>query len=156
MNHYTQILSYIKELAESDPLVNKVTQGNLEEVDFNKISLVPLVHITVNSGSFTNGKTVNFNIELAAMSIIDNVNEQTTDEFYFNNSEVDIYNETLAILNRMFSVMVTDFTKAKIKASENPSYNKVDGVGANGLQGWLLTFDVEIPNDKLSLCQYPI
>lgn len=156
MNHYTELITYIKQLADSDPLVNKVVQGNLDEIDFDKITIPPIVDITVNKGSFSNGSTVNFTIELASLSLLDNVKEQTTDNLFFNTNEVDVFNETLAILNRIFSSMVNDFSKVNIKASENPSLEKVYGVGGNGLFGWLLTFDVEMPNNKISLCQHPI
>lgn len=156
MNQYTELLYYIKKLADSDPLVNKVTQADLDKISMNKMDIAPLVHITINSGSFTNGSTVNFSVELAALNLLDSNPEVNTDEFLFNDNEADCFNETHAILNRIFSRMVTDFEKENIIASENGGLQKVDGVGVDGLIGWLLTFDVEIPNNKISLCQYPI
>ena len=156
MNHYTQILNYIKELAESDPLVNKVTQDDVDKVDLNKMSMLPLVHIALNNGSFSNGSTVNLTIELAALSIVVNTNEQTTDPFFLNTNEVDVYGETLAILNRIFSRMTADLSKSKIRTTQNPSYRKIESIGQNNLTGWLLTIDVEMPNNEMNLCQYPI
>ena len=156
MNHYTELLNYIKQLADSDPLVNKVTQGDAEEIDFNKMNLTPLVHISIGAGSFSNGSTVNLNVELSAVSVVDINKEINTDEFYFNDNKVDNLNECLAILNRIWSRMATDFEKKNIVASENPSFDEIEGIGSNALNGWNLSFSVEMPNQQLRLCQYPI
>ena len=156
MNHYTELLNYIKELADSDPLVNKVTQGNADEIDFNKMNLTPLVHISINAGSFTNGSSVILNVELAAVNVVDINKEVNTDEFYFNDNRVDNLNETMAIINRIWSRMTTDFERKNIVASENPSFDEIEGIGSNALNGWNISFTVEMPNEQLSLCQYPI
>jgi uncharacterized Ntn-hydrolase superfamily protein len=156
MNHYTELLNYIIELAGTDPLVNKVTQGNAEEIDFNKMNLTPLVHISIGAGSFTNGSSVVLNVELAAVALVDVNTEINTDQFYFNNNRVDNLNECLAILNRIWSRMATDFEKKNIIASENPGFDEIEGMGSNALNGWNLSFTVEMPNKQLSLCQYPI
>ena len=156
MNHYTELLNYIKELADSDPLVNKVTQGNADEIDFNKMNLTPLVHISINAGSFTNGSSVILNVELAAVNVVDINKEVNTDEFYFNDNRVDNLNETMAIINRIWSRMTTDFERKNIVASENPSFDEIEGIGSNALNGWSISFNVEMPNEQLSLCQYPI
>lgn len=156
MNQYTELLYYIKKLADSDPLVHKVTQGQADEIDFNKMNITPLVHIYIGAGSFTNGSTIIFNVELAAVSLVDINPEVNTDEFLFNDNKVDNLNECLAILNRIWSRMVSDFSQQNITASENPSFTEITGVGANALNGWKIDFTVEMPNNQLSLCQYPI
>jgi len=48
MNGYTQILNYIKELAEL--LVNKVTKVELDKIDQNKKNIFPLLNISIGDG----------------------------------------------------------------------------------------------------------
>lgn len=49
--------------------------------------------------------------------------------------------------------MSTDFEKTNIPASENPTLEIVTFDRANILDGWILTFQVEIPNTTINLCQ---
>ncbi len=156
MNHYTELLYYIKELADSDPLVNKVTQGSIEDVDLNKMNLFNLVHISVTGASFTNGSTVGFDVQLGAYGLRDINKEVNTDQFFLNDNEVDNLNETLAILNRIWSRMVTDFADRDIVADENPTLDIITEENTNILDGWILTFSVVMPNNQISLCQYPL
>ena len=153
MNHYSQLLYYIKQLAEEDENVNHVTKGNLTEADVDKMIIPPLVNIDINSGSFTNGNTVNFTVELACLAQRDKVNEVRTDDFWLQDNEADNLNETHAILNRIWLKMYRDFEKENITASENPSLTAILFGTAKVLDGWLLTFDVEMPNTTINLCQ---
>ena len=154
MNHYTELLEYIKTLGEVDPFINTITQGDFDEVDIDKGNIPPLLHIDVVGGSFSNGQTVIFNVEIASLFIRDTNKEVNTDKFYKNDNEVDNLNEALAVLNRLWGKMYKDFADNYITASENPTFTPVDHRATkNNLEGWLLTFDVEMPNTTISLCQ---
>jgi hypothetical protein len=155
MNHYTQLLYYIKGLAENDGGVNHVSKGNLNESDVDKMVLPTLVNIDINTGSFTNGNTVNFTVELACLAQRDFNKEIRTDDFWYQDNESDNMNETHAILNRLWLTMYKDFEKENITASENPTLTAIVFGTAKVLDGWLLTFDVEIPNNIINLCQLP-
>jgi flagellar basal body P-ring protein FlgI len=153
MNHYTQLLYYIKQLAESDNLVNHVTQGNISKVDVDKMIVPTLVNVTVTGGSFTNGSTVNLDVEIACLAQRDINKEVRTDDFWLQDNEVDNMNETLAILNRLWLTMYKDFEKNNITASENPTLSPIIYGTAKILDGWVLTFTVEMPNTTINLCQ---
>lgn len=154
MNHYTEVLRYIKQLAEQDPLVNTVTQGVWDDLDIDNANLFPLVHIYVSGAAFTNGQTVILNVQIGAFAVRDKVNEVVTDKFWRQDNEVDNFNETLAILNRIWTKMYTDFEERDITATENPNAESHSETRGNLLDGWVLTFDVELPNTTLNLCQY--
>lgn len=150
LNQYTQLLYYIKSLGEADEFLNTITKG--EDIDLDKANIFPLLNIEINGGSFTNGSTVVFSVELNALDIRDINKEISTDKFWDNDNEVDNHNTMLAVLNRIWTVMMKDFEHHNITASENPSFNKISFSGENLLDGWSLTFDVEMPNTSLSLC----
>jgi len=44
MNQYTELLYYVKQLAEADTLVNTVTKGDFNLLDLDKANIFPLVH----------------------------------------------------------------------------------------------------------------
>jgi len=152
MNHYTQLLIFIKSLGESDPFINTVTRDGDVDLDTNKMNVFPLLDIYIAGGSFSNGKTVNFDVELTCVDIRDINKEIVNDKFWKNDNEVDNHNETLATINRIWTSMYRDFERNDITASENPSLEKITLDYKNLLDGWKLTFEVEMPNTTLNLC----
>jgi len=153
MNQYSEILYYIKSLAEADEFVNTITKGDFEKLDLDKKNIFPLVHINITDGGFTNGSVVKFGVQIGAFDIRDINKEVQTDKFWEQDNEVDNHNLTFAILNRMWLKMFTDFEKKNITASENPSLEIQTFTRGNLLDGWILTFEVEIPNITINLCQ---
>lgn len=152
MNHYTELLYYFKQLLESDPLVNTVTQGDFDKVALDKMDIFMLCHIVIGDPIFTNGQTVGFNCEVACIDIVD-INKEITDtKFFENNNEVDVFNETLAVLNRFWTKLNQDFERKGIKASDNVTLNQWLSDKDNAV-GYVLPFTVEMPNREMSLCQ---
>ena len=152
MNQYSELLNYLQQLAYSDSLVNMVTQGEFQDMDLLKAGLFPLVHISIAGGSFTNTSTINFDVQIGAFNIRTINKEINTDKFWKNDNAVDNINECIAILNRMWSTMYLDFEKVNITASESPTFELLYENRSNILDGVILTFVVEIPNDELILC----
>lgn len=151
MNQLTQLYLYLKQLAEEDDLVNSVMKT--VDIDLKKEVMFPLVNINIVSGSFTNGSTVQFNIELACFNQRDINKEINTDDFWGQDNEVDNHNLCVAVLNRMWLNMHTDFEQNNITSSENPTFELGSFEGAKLVDGARLTFTVEVPNTELSLCQ---
>lgn len=153
MNQYTELLYYIKSLGEADTYVNTITQGEFDKLDLDKANIFPLLHASITGGSFTNGQTVVFNVQIGCFNIREKVKDINTDKFFRNDNEVDNMNETLAVLNRLWVSMFKNFQDNDITASENPSLEPLFEDRTNLLDGWIMTFDVELPNTTLNLCQ---
>jgi len=151
MNQYTQVLNYLNQLAV-EAGANTVTKDAPSDIDLQKENIYPLVNISIANGSFTNGQTINFNVLIEAFTIRDINKEVVNDKFYGNDNEVDNHNEMLAIINRMWTSMFRDFADNLITSSENPSFEKVTLDGLNMLDGWELTFAIDVPNTDLNLC----
>lgn len=152
MNHLSELYNYIKEIAEQDDNINVVLRGLQSEVDLDKMIIPPLVNINIVSGSFSNGSTVSFNVELVCLAQRDINKEVLIDRFWKQDNEIDNLNETHAILNRMWLKMYKDFEKNNITASENPNLNAIVFGTAKLLDGWVMNFDVDMPNNKINLC----
>ena len=75
LNHYSELIRYIKSLLEQDDLVNTITQGNPESMDLNKMNIYPLANIEINDASFTNGQNVVFDVVISTMNQRDTTNE---------------------------------------------------------------------------------
>ena len=149
---YTELLYYIKNLAETDDFVHTVVM-TASDKDLEKNNIYPLLDIEVNDCSFSNGSTVLFDVVLTCSDIRDINKEIITDKFWQQDNQVDNHNTTLNILNRLWTSMYRDFTNNNITASENPTLEKITHQGVNLLDGWSLTFTAELPNTTLNLCQ---
>ena len=152
MNHYTHLLQYIKTLSEQDNFVNTITQGVTEDMDLDKGNIFPILNVDIDSAGFTNGNTITFNIELACLDVRDNNKETRTDKFWLQDNEVDNLNSMLAVLNRMWQKMLTDFQSNDIRIEESAELICLKEWGKNTLDGWVMSFTIELPNNTLSLC----
>lgn len=153
MNQYSELLQYIYNLAIADPFINTVTQGDTDKIDLDKGNIFSLLHIVIDSGSFSNGSTVLFSVSLDCLALRNiNKKEVISDKFWKQDNEVDNHNETLASLNKLWTTMYKDFEKRNITASENPTLEKISFAGKNLYDGWSLSFEVELPNTTLNLC----
>ena len=152
MNQYSQLLLYIKQLAEQDDYINTIKQGIESEKELDKMDIYPLVNIDIDSGSFPNN-VVSFSVGLSCVDIRDVNKEIVNDKFANNDNQIDNHNNTLAALNRMWLIMNRDFNSNNITASENPTITKITFAGKNTVDGWEMSFDVQLPNTTLSLCE---
>ena len=152
MNQYSELLNYLKTLAESDDFINTITQGDTSDYDLDKGNIFPVLNIDVNNATFTNGQTIGFDVEIACMDIRDNNKETRTDKFWLQDNEVDNLNTMLASLNRIWFKMLQDITEQNISIDENASLLQVTEWNKNVVDGWLMTFTIELPNDTISLC----
>ncbi len=152
MNHYTELLSYIKQLAEGDNYINTVTKDAPADLDLFKANIFPLFNVDIVSGSIK-PQTIMFRVELSCFALRDINKEVLTDKFWKQDNEVDNHNETAATLNRMWKIMYRDFNKNNITTlTDEAPIDKVDSEGKNLHDGWSMVFDVEMPNTELNLC----
>jgi len=153
MNQLSQLYQYFKILFESDLLINSVRKLNPDAMAQDKELVFPLANVWIDAGSFNNGSTIIFNVVLSCWDIRDKNNELITDQFWGQDNELDNHNMALAVLNRVWNKMYVDFPQFNITASENPSFEMGSMEGHKLLDGAVLTFDVEVPNTTLNLCQ---
>lgn len=152
MNNYTVLFYFIKSLLEQDDLVNTITQGRFDELDIEKANIFPLIHMDIVSANFVSEAVTSFNVQIAFLNQRDKINEIKTDKFWKQDNEVDNFNETLAIANRLWLKLYRDLNHQNITADLNVPLTKIDFEKTNILDGWLLDFEVQMPNTTISLC----
>ena len=150
LNQYSELLNYIKELGDGDAYINTITKG--DNIDINKMDVYPMLNVNINTATFPSEGTISFSVELACLAIRDINKEVVTDKFWQQDNEVDNLNETLASLNRIWRIMDRDFLERNITIEGAPSLEAIIFDNKNLLDGWSMTFDVELPNVTLSLC----
>jgi hypothetical protein len=144
---FYQLTQTIKDQLLADVNVNTVTIGDIYDVNLNKQDIFPLSHIIVNN-VLQQEQTLNFNISVLSMDIVDQSKTETTDIFTGNNNEQDILNTQLSVLNKLIQVLrmgtlYTDQYQLNGDVSLEPFYDRFE----NQLAGWTATMDIMIYND---------
>ena len=150
MNAYSELLIYIKGLVEATGYVNTITRG--QEIDLNKGNIFPLFNIDILTGSFTSNATITFTVDMQCLDIRDVNKDQVNDKFWLNDNEVDNHNSTLACLNEVWVKIHRDLALKDISSSDNPPITKITFSDKNLLDGWELSFDIEMPITQVDLC----
>ena len=151
MTGFNKITQALYNHFENDVLVNTVTEGDIFEVDLNKQTIFPLVHVMINNASFETN-VVRFNVSLIAMDIVNISKDETTDVFKGNTNEQDVLNTQLEILNRAYAQMLHgNMWDDKVVVDGNPNCEPFVERFENNMAGWTMTFDVLIPNE-VTIC----
>jgi len=151
MKQVYDITTKIKDQLESEPFINTVTFGSLNDVDLDKQSIFPLGHLTINSTSVATS-VFRFNMSILVMDIVDISKEETTDIFTGNDNEQDVLNTTLAVMTRVLNIMQKgDLYSQKYQIEDVVSCEPFVDRFENKLAGWAATFDVVVQND-MTIC----
>lgn len=149
--NYFDIIDKLKDHFTNDALINTVTQGDIFDVDLNKQTIFPLVHIIVNSTTFEEN-VIRYNISILAMDITDISKQETVNKFDGNDNELYILNTMLAVLNRCYDLLRRgDLYSDKFQIDGNPTCEPFTERFENKLAGHVMTCDILIPND-MTIC----
>ncbi len=69
MNQYSELLYYLKGLAENDPYINTVTKDSNDNIDLDKSNIFPMFNIDIAGGTFPSTNTISFAVELSCLAI---------------------------------------------------------------------------------------
>ena len=148
---YFDIIDKLKAHFDGDVLVNTVTQGNLFDIDINKMDIFPLVHIIVNNASLESN-VVRYNISILAMDIVDITKDETVNKFDGNDNELYVLNTQLQVLTRCYELLLRgDLWSDKFQIDGNPTCEPFVDRFENKLAGWTMTCDILIPNG-MTIC----
>lgn len=142
---YYDITQKLKNNLLANSSVNTVTYGPFDGVDLSKQTIFPLTHFYVSSGSYTGGVWT-YSIELAALDIVD-ISKDDVDNMD------DVLNTQLAVITKLIEDLTGgDLYRDMIQISGTPTVDAVIHAYENGLSGWLLTLDIQIPNLDIGVC----
>jgi hypothetical protein len=151
MNHYTELLRYVRSLSDEDPFVNTTTQGIDEDMDLDKGNIYPLFNIELFDMAFP-PNTITYQLEMTCLQQRDTNKKIDVDKFWLQDNKVDNFNEAGAVLNRIIGKMRKDFGDTEISIEVPNVAGKMSEWGVNTLDGWSITVTVKMPNVNINLC----
>ena len=148
-----EITEKVRDSVQSNGITNKVTFGDILEVDLDKTTMYPLAHLVLGTATFQDVMVI-VPIEVLFIDILD-VTKKFTDEdvFYGNNNLQDVLNTQFQAANLLQSnlrrgTIYRDLFQVVGDVTAEPFLDNFE----NQLAGWSVSFNVEFPNNEISIC----
>jgi hypothetical protein len=155
--NYLRLITTLETSLKNMVYVNTITTGDINEIDLNKRTIFPLVHIMINSVDMGGDSGVlNYNVTIMAMDI---VNEFKTDNDLINDpllmgndNEHFVLNNTLTVLNKLNEFLYRGSLhngafEIQNAGSCEPFFDRFE----NRLAGWSYTANIFV-NNNLDIC----
>lgn len=145
MNQLYKILEKTREVLEADIDVNKVTYGDITQIDLDKQTIYPLSHVMLNNVT-SNEQVLRFNISIIAMDIVDVTKDE--DDKYERSNEQDVLNTQLAVVNKVIQKLrIGNLYRDKFQVEGDVSIEPFTDRFENQVAGVVATFDIMTDND---------
>lgn len=144
--NYIDVINTIKTDLEAIPLINRVQNEDLDDLDIDKASVYPLAAFYVSNVGL-NSPTNTFTVNLLVMDILD-INNETKE----NNKDF-IWNQSLAVLNNFVSRLRRgDLFADRLQLDDadiiaEPFTDRFD----KGLAGMGISLSLNVPNE-MTIC----
>ena len=142
---YLDFIDKVKEHFESEVLIERVQNEDLDDFDLDKSTVYPLALFyveNVNIGTPTN----TFILQLMVLDILD-INKESGE-----NNENFIWNQSLAIVNNFVSRLRRgDLFSDLVQVSDEVIAEKISDRFDKGLAGIGATINIEVPN-QMTIC----
>ena len=150
MNSYFKIIDDVKTALIAEPFINKVSTGDIYDVDLKKITIFPLAHIIVDTIDIdTNVITMTVNILL--MDIVDFSKEDSTDQIRGNNNELDVINNMMNVAARLQALLKRSSTyRETYELTSSFNCSPFEERFENNLAGLALDFTIQMENSMTS------
>ena len=151
MVNYYDITTKIRTHFESEPLVNKITKGGLDDIANAKKEEYALVHLIVNQCTPQDSSLI-YNISIIAMDIVDISKGTPKDLFRGLDNEDDVLNSMLVVQLRFYEKLrrgdlFSDLYQVGGGVTIEPFTDRFE----DKVAGWTMTLDIIVPNG-VSIC----
>lgn len=152
MNFY-ELIDTLKQLTEGNDFTNKITFGELSDVNLSKDDTFPLLHLMVEEAVIEE-RTIDYRVTIVAADLVDVIDEDLgVEDFYGNDNTQDVLNTQLRVLTeltnglRRLDLVETGFSKLSEAVSATPFKDRFE----NEIAGWECTITIQKLNDA-SIC----
>jgi len=153
MRQFYTVLEKIRDEAQNNGITNTVTTGNITEIDLNKTTIFPLVHIVVNNATFRDN-LVNFNLRVLYLDVVDYTKSFTDDDVFFGNDNLqDVLNTQMQVANLIQSKLRRgDLYTDLFQLSDDPVLSILRESFESELAGWGMELNIDVANNETSIC----
>ena len=146
-----RVIETIKDELSTNPFCNKVTLGELTEIDLAKMTMFPLANITLDSVTHKEN-SLSFQVTITNVDIVDISKDLPQDDIYGNDNLVYIWTNQLYVINRLVARLRESSINEYIWELDNdPQSDFINKEMENMLAGFQTTINLTLPND-ISKC----
>lgn len=146
-----RVIAAIKDELNTNPFCNKVTLGELTEIDLAKMTIFPLANITLDNVTHKEN-SLSFQVTITNVDIVDISKDIPTDNIYGNDNLVYIWTNQLYVINRLVARLRESTINDYIWELDNdPQSDFINKEMENMLAGFQTTINLTLPND-ISKC----
>ena len=137
MNNLYNVLDELRTLLLLSDFTNTVTFGDVSDVDLNKLTNFPLVHLNVDNVTIDD-LYIDFTLNMIACDVVDISKEEVSDLFLGNNNVQDILSTQLKVITdasnffRNGDLRTNNFVMTNGTVTATPFLDKFE----NQLAGW--------------------
>ncbi len=152
MNFY-ELIDLIKKIIDNNEFTNKITFGDLSDVDLNKETTFPLLHLMVDQVTIQ-PQTMEYRINVIAADIVDKMQYdiEGVEDFYGNDNVQDIMATQLKVTTmlvnalRQLDLVDNNFTRLQDEPVATPFKDRFE----NEIAGWETTITLKKRQDGTS------
>ena len=142
-----RVIEAMKAELESNPFCNKVTLGELTELDLAKMTMFPLANITMDNVTHSEN-SLTFQLTIVNVDIVDISKEVIQDNIYGNDNLIYIWTNQLYVINRLVArLRQSTIAIDTMELEGDPQSEFINKEFENMLAGFTTTINLTVPND---------
>ena len=142
-----RVIEAMREELESNPFCNKVTLGELTELDLAKMTIFPLANITMDSVTHS-VNSLTFQLTIVNVDIVDISKDEPTNEVYGNDNLIYIWTNQLYVINRLVArLRESTISYDTMELDGDPQSEFINKEFENMLAGFTTTINITVAND---------
>ena len=150
---YFKLLTELKSILELDSRIKTITSDDVDDIDGYKQNIYSLAHIIIEDSNPTDNLST-YSVLVQCVDIVMENNNITTDKFKGNSNIQEVYNDMDNVINRMYGALSRRSSGTNINViSKSPHTKILESQTDNRLAGWAASFQVEVPNLLMDVCE---
>jgi hypothetical protein len=142
-----RVIGAMKAELESNPFCNKVTLGELTELDLAKMTMFPLANITMDNVTHSEN-SLTFQLTIVNVDIVDISKDVIQDNIYGNDNLIYIWTNQLYVINRLVArLRQSTIAIDTMELEGDPQSEFINKEFENMLAGFTTTINLTVPND---------
>ena len=142
-----RVIQAMKAELESNPFCNKVTLGELTELDLAKMTMFPLANITMDNVTHSEN-SLTFQLTIVNVDIVDISKDVIQDNIYGNDNLIYIWTNQLYVINRLVArLRQSTIAIDTMELEGDPQSEFINKESENMLAGFTTTINLTVPND---------
>jgi hypothetical protein len=142
-----KVIEAMRAELESNPFCNKVTLGELTELDLAKMTMFPLANITMDNVTHSEN-SLTFQLTIVNVDIVDISKDEPANEVYGNDNLIYIWTNQLYVINRLVArLRESTISYDTMELDGDPQSEFINKEFENMLAGFTTTINITVAND---------